>query len=208
VVIRDKEIAFNKIALANQQKLRWALIAGISLLFIIAGLLFYQNRNRKKTNATLMVLNNELDEANKVKARFFGILSHDLRSPVATLINFLQLQQRHPGILNEQQIASSEKKIADSAGLLLETMEGMLLWSKGQMENFKPEISEVPVNDLFIYLQHFFSDNTIVSFSFINNDNLILCTDANYLQTIMRNLTANAIKALQQTTGVQITWKA
>lgn len=33
-------------------------------------------------------------------------------------------------------------------------------------------------------------------------------TDPDYLQTIMQNLTANAIKALQQTTAAHITWKA
>lgn len=71
VVLRDKEIAFKQRELADQQKLRWALIAGMALLLIIASLLFYQNKIRKKTNTTLLLLNNELDEANKVKAKFF-----------------------------------------------------------------------------------------------------------------------------------------
>ena len=50
-----------------------------------------------------MVLNNQLDEANKVKAKFFGILSHDLRSPVANLIHFLHLQKNDPDLLGKEQ---------------------------------------------------------------------------------------------------------
>jgi signal transduction histidine kinase len=156
----------------------------------------------------LLQLNNELDEANKVKAKFFGILSHDLRSPVANLINFLQLQKRKPGILSEQQIAERENEIGDAAASLLDTMEAMLLWSKGQMEHFKPSISTVRINDLFAYLQKYFTGPENISFSFSAEENLIVQTDENYLQTIMQNLTSNAVKALQQKPNTQITWKA
>jgi hypothetical protein len=50
-------------------------------------------------------------------------------------------------------IANQEKKITHSAQSFLETMEGMLLWNKGQMEQFKPDISTIPVEQLFDYLQ-------------------------------------------------------
>ena len=204
--LKNKEIQLSEVLLSAQKKQKLGLIAGLLLLTTIGGLLFWQSRSRKKTNTTLMVLNNQLDEANKVKAKFFGILSHDLRSPVANLINFLQLQKRNPGILNEQQITDKEKKITDSAQSLLETMEGMLLWSKGQMENFKPEIKSVAVNDLFSYLEKFFATTENVQFTFNNPQNVLVNTDENYLQTIMHNLTANAIKALKNTPNATILW--
>ncbi len=205
---KNAAIQLKDAIIAGQKKQRIGLIAGIMLLLVIAGLIYYQNITRKKTNTTLMVLNNELDEANKVKAKFFGILSHDLRSPVANLVNFLQLQKRNPGILTETQIAERESQITQSAASLLETMESMLLWSKGQMENFKPEVNAVAVDDLFAYLQKFFTGNNTVKFYFVNDEWLTVYSDENYLQTIMQNLTANAIKALQQTSGAAIEWKA
>lgn len=205
---RNAAIQLKDAIIAGQKKQRIALIAGIILLLVIAGLIYYQNITRKKTNTTLMVLNNELDEANKVKAKFFGILSHDLRSPVANLVNFLQLQKRNPGILTETQIAERESQITTSAAALLETMESMLLWSKGQMDNFRPEVNVISVTDLFAYLQKFFSGNSSIRFSFITDEQLTVCSDENYLQTIMQNLTANAVKALQQTPDAAIEWKA
>lgn len=206
--LKNKTIENKELELSNQQKKVWLLVTGIAFLIITGSLFYYQSRSRKKTNTALLQLNSELDEANKVKAKFFGILSHDLRSPVANLINFLQLQKRNPGILSEQDIDEREKKISNSASSLLETMEGMLLWSKGQMEQFKPEVTTVPASKLFSYLQKNFADTPNVTFNFINDSDVYMNTDPDYLQTIMQNLTANAIKALHQTSAAQITWKA
>lgn len=204
---KNKEIENKELQIGNQKKNMWLLVSLIAFLAVIGILLYSQSLSRKKTNTTLLQLNTELDEANKIKARFFGILSHDLRSPVANLVNFLQLQKRKPGIMSELQIAERENKIAGSANALLETMEAMLLWSKGQMEHFKPTITAVPVNNLFSYLQKFFADTEHVVFTFSCVDNLVVQTDEHYLKAIMLNLTANAIKALQQTTKAQIIWK-
>ena len=204
---KNKEIENKELQIGNQKKNMWLLVSLIAFLAVIGILLYSQSLSRKKTNTTLLQLNTELDEANKIKAKFFGILSHDLRSPVANLVNFLQLQKRKPGIMNEQQIADRENKIAGSANALLETMEAMLLWSKGQMEHFKPTITAVPVSNLFSYLQKFFADTEHVDFIFFCEDNLVVQTDENYLKAIMQNLTANATKALQQTPKAQVIWK-
>lgn len=91
IELRDKEIQLNKLTLETKEKQKWLYIGGIFLLVIIGTLLYYQSRNRQKTNKKLQVLNSELDQANKVKTRFFSILNHDLRSPVANLIHFLHL---------------------------------------------------------------------------------------------------------------------
>ncbi len=206
--LKNKEIETKELQIGNQQKKMWLLISLIAFLATVGALIYRQSVLRKKTNITLLQLNNNLDEANKVKAKFFGILSHDLRSPVANLINFLQLQKRKPGMLNEEQVADRENKITLAAGSLLDTMEAMLLWSKGQMEHFKPRVAAVPVNDLFGYLQKYFLGTENISFSYSNEDNLVIETDKDYLQTMMQNLTANAVKALQHTNAAQISWKA
>jgi signal transduction histidine kinase len=129
--------------------LRFGLIIGLALLAVIGGLLYWQNQTKKRTNTTLLHLNNELDEANKIKARFFAILSHDLRSPVANLINFLHLQKEEPDLLTPELAEMHQKRITESAENLLENMESMLLWSKGQMQHFKPQVKSIAVEDSF-----------------------------------------------------------
>lgn len=208
VAIRDKEIEINKLALSNQRKTQFVLIGGLVLLGIIGGLLYWQARTRKKTNTTLMVLNNELDEANKIKTKFFSILSHDLRSPVANLINYLHLQQQSPDLLDKDSSKAYTQKITSSAERLLENMEGLLLWSKGQMEQFKPAKRDIAISKLFADIENTFSGINAIKINFWDEQQLLVNTDEDYLKTIMRNLTGNAIKALHNKADALIEWRA
>lgn len=208
IEIKEKENQLDKIKLQTKEKQKWYLIGGIFLLGIIGGLLFYQNRNRKKTNEKLQLLNSELDKANKIKARFFAILNHDLRSPVYNLIHFLQLQKESPELLDYETKKNIENSTLAGAENLLVSMEDMLLWSKGQMENFKPKFENISVNKLFEDTQKHFNSEEKIKIIFENPQNIELNTDENYLKTIMRNLTGNAIKALHNRNDGQIIWKA
>ena len=104
---------------------------------IIGSLLFYQSRNRKKTNEKLQLLNTELDEANKAKTRFFSILNHDLRGPVANLVFFLQLQKESPEMLDEESTKRMQDKTMTGAENLLNSMEDILQWRKTSNLNLK-----------------------------------------------------------------------
>jgi len=196
------------IQIADARKQRVYLISGLILVGIILILLFKQSRNRKKTNEKLQLLNQELDEANKIKARFFSILNHDLRSPVSNLIHFLHLQKESPELIDEATALRMQTKVITGAENLLSSMEDILLWSKGQMENFKPHFKEVSVAAVFEEMQNHFSGVENIVILFEDQNNIILNTDENYLKTIIRNLTGNAIKALEKTENGKIIWKA
>lgn len=196
------------IQIAEAKKQRFFLISGLALVGIILLLLFKQSQNRKKTNEKLQLLNQELDEANKTKARFFGILNHDLRSPVANLIHFLHLQKENPELIDEATAARMQTKVITGAENLLSSMEDILLWSKGQMNNFKPHHQPFAISGLFEETKKHFSSVENIELSFEDPENLILNSDENYLKTIIRNLTGNAIKALDKTQNGKIIWKA
>jgi len=208
IELRDKQIQLNNVTLESKEKQKWFYIFGIILFGIIGILLFYQSKNRKKSNEKLQLLNTELDQANKVKARFFSILNHDLRSPVSSLIQFLHLQKDSPELLTEESKKRMEDKTISSAENLLESMEDILLWSKGQMENFTPHPKNIAVSIIFEDLKKHFSNVDQVKIIFENESNLCLITDENYLKTILRNATGNAIKALEKTPDALITIKA
>jgi signal transduction histidine kinase len=206
--LRDKQLKINNLTIIAQQRQQMALLVGLGLMLVIGGLLYRQSRTRKQTNITLLRLNSELDEANRVKARFFAILSHDLRGPVANLISFLHLRRESPDLLPPDQVARHEQTVAEAAEGLLDTMESMLLWSKGQMEHFKPDVQTIPVVALFSYLQRFFAGVPNVQISFDAPDGVQVATDEDYLRAIMQNLTSNAIDALKHTPSALIHWQA
>jgi signal transduction histidine kinase len=208
IALRDKQIEINTLEIDARKRQQWLLTGGLLLLAAVGALLYRQNRLRKRTNVQLLHLNNELDEANQVKARFFAILSHDLRSPVANLVNFLHLQKEAPDLMGPEAAEMHQKRLTDSAESLLETMESMLLWSKSQMQQFKPQARHVAVDDLFEYIRKFFSGTGHITFTFANPDALAVVTDEDYLRTIMQNLTNNAVKALKTTSNARIHWEA
>ena len=205
---KEQQIAIKNIQINSANKQKWFLLLGIFLVSVIGILIFYQSRNRKKSNDKLQILNEELDKANKIKTRFFSILNHDLRSPVANLIHFLHLQKDSPELLDEETKKRMQNKTISGAENLLCSMEDILLWSKGQMENFKPQPKKITVNQLFEDTKKVFSGYQSIQFEYHNPDNIEIFTDENYLKTIIRNLTSNAINVFTTTQNPTIIWKA
>ena len=222
VELSDKQLQINKLALSNQIKIKWLLISSLILVLLILGLIFRQTRVQKKNNASLSSLNTklneangQLNEANRVKNQFFGILNHDLRSPVAGLISLLRLRQRDPDMIDQQSVEARTGQITLAAEELLETMEDLLVWSKGQMQQFRPKMKPVPIAHLFNDIEKKFAAEG-ATLHFDQPPGLSVTTDEDFAKTILRNLTGNAIKALHAhavnsgatAPPAQINWKA
>jgi signal transduction histidine kinase len=207
IELRDKQIQINNLEIHNQRNQRWFYIGGLLALFLVGALLFFQSRQRQKANFELRSLNVQLDEANRAKATLFGIIGHDLRSPVANLINFLHLRKEAPD-LSREGLEGHEKKIAAGAENLLHTMEDLLFWSKGQMKNFSPQKKILAVGDLFAEMRLLYPDEGPLQIRFLDPEGLDLFTDGDYLKTILRNLTTNAIRAVRERPDGLVVWRA
>lgn len=206
---KNKEIAYNRLVIKNKEREKLLSLVGLGSVTIIVILLFFLYRQSKKNTDRLTKLNNELETTNKTKIKFFGILNHDLRSPVSGLIHFLHLQREAPELMDDETKLRLENKTMDAAEKLLLQMEDLLLWSKGQMDHFSPEISEIPVQEIFDDIKDNFTWAENISFKFDFPEELKIKTDPEYLKTITRNLTNNAVKVLEEKQGEKtICWKA
>ncbi len=202
--LKQNEIKVNKLRLNEKEKERWYLLSGVSVFALIGGLLFYQNQQRKKANRKLEVLNQQLDRANQNKIRFFGILNHDLRSPVAKLIHFLHLQKAAPDLIDPAHKIQLENQATASAEQLLAQMEDLLLWSKSQMENFQPQKRYFSAEAIFSELKMEWSGQNSTEFLYQYHPDLQMFTDKEFLKTILRNLVSNAQKVLQNRSDAKI----
>jgi signal transduction histidine kinase len=195
---QQTELDFNK-----KQKLWLAGAAGLLALVVV--LLFVIYRNKRKSADSLDAKNKELekviaalDEANQTKAKLFSIISHDLRSPISQVYQFLKLQQLNPKLLTDIQRSELSDKIQTATGTLLETMEDLLLWSKTQMNQFTTDIQPtelLQVTKQCIGLLQLNMDAKNIQATNLISQNAIINTDPYYLQTIVRNLLQNAVKA-------------
>ncbi len=198
------ENTIHELSIKNAKKQRIYLISGLICIAIIGGLLYNQSRNRKRINQKLSFLNSELEKANKTKMQFFGILNHDLRSPVVSLIHFLDLKKNEPELIDNETKIRLEKQTSDSAEQLLTQMEDLLLWSKGQMENFEPHKQFYDIKDIFDELKKEFVWVSDITIEFEVSLNFKIFTDKEYLKTIIRNLMSNAVKVLQNVPNPKI----
>lgn len=212
---KKRQLQESSIQLSDALKQQTILLAGIALLLASILLLFIIYRNKKRAaalidtqNKNLTYLNMQLDEANKTKARLFSIISHDLRSPISQVYQFLKLQQLKPELLSSVQKQQLSDKIQAATGSLLETMEDLLLWSKSQVNAFKPSFESVDLNNALqqslALLQLNIEGKNLIVKNYVHAA-IIVNSDPHFLQTIFRNLLQNAVKAAPEKTTIFIT---
>jgi len=211
---KQQQIDLQKTQLSFAHKQKIWLIGGLALAALVALLLIVVYRNKKRSaelldekNKKLLQLNDALEEANHTKAKLFSIISHDLRSPISQVYQFLKLQQLNPQALNENQKIELSNKIQTATGSLLETMEDLLLWSKTQMSEFKTNIQTTRLLPIINSCQNLLQLNTEsknITYRNLLEENTTVKTDPYYLQTIIRNLLQNAVKAAPENTAIEI----
>lgn len=202
---KQQQIEVKNLQIDRAKKERIWLISGLLLLVLSLLLLGIIYRNKRKNaevlnqkNQELARLIGQLEESNRTKAKLFSIISHDLRSPISQVYQFLKLQQLNPRLLNESQKAELSERIQTATGSLLETMEDLLLWSKTQMNQFQADIQPVNVAQIVSQSLRLLQLNIEAKNLMIDNavsSEIIVSTDPYYLQAIIRNLLQNAVKA-------------
>lgn len=215
---KDKQLQINAqtVMLDYARKQQLWLWGGIAMISLVTVLLIIIYRNKKRTadvlnqnNIKLARLNSDLEEANETKAKLFGIISHDLRSPISQVYQFLKLQQMAPDMLDESQRNNLSNKIQSATGSLLETMEELLLWSKTQMNQFKTDMQTVFLDEVVaecIRLLQLNIDAKNMSVTVDIPEGSKVKSDPYFLQTILRNLLQNAIKSAPQQSHLTVSY--
>lgn len=209
------ENTIKNLQIENAERQRSFFIIGLALsLGIIASLaIIYRNNKRnsrllEQKNAEMQKLNASLGKANQTKAKLFSIISHDMRTPISQISQFLDLQQSDPGLFSEEDKARHNRRISGSAEALLETMEDLLIWSKAQMQQFSVSNEKINLHEWVEGLRNLLSVQLQRKrLDFINaiDPGLQLTTDRNMVTIIFRNLLQNAIAHAPDGSGITLT---
>jgi len=204
----EGESRIAELELANEQEenellIYEALIGMGTFFFIIVVLLAARNnRNKKEVNKILQEKNQEiaeqnlkLKEANNLKDKFFSIISHDLRSPLAGLKGLLSLLAGNE--INDQEFKSFAPKINQRLMGVSETLENLLHWSQSQMKGMMYNPTDIQIKVvidkcLLLFLET--SAEKKLNFKNDISENICVYVDRNQAELIFRNLIHNAIK--------------
>ncbi len=215
IVVLDQKNKLNTLELKQASNTKNLLILGLVSLGIFSLLLYFIYRNKEKLNKILNQrnqqldeLNNELSIANDTKAKLFGVISHDLRSPVSSIVQLLHLQKENPGSLNDQLRNQYNERLNKASENVLETMEDLLLWSKSQMNNFNPQNKTIKIAPLLMQEKELFEEQIKEKDLRLNinvSPEIFQNTDENFIGVIVRNLIQNAIKQCEAKATITLT---
>jgi signal transduction histidine kinase len=158
---------------------------------------------RKQAETELLAAHNELKgknaqlhELNTSKDKFFSIISHDLRSPLTTLLGFTQILSNRLNHSNLEQIKHNVDRIQTSAEILYALLENLLTWSRIQRGAMQCEPEEIDLfknttENMTIFTPK--AEHKGITLRSSIQEHTLAYADYSMVNTILRNLISNAL---------------
>jgi signal transduction histidine kinase/uncharacterized protein HemY len=172
------------------------LLTSVSLLFLSIAL-FALYRVKQKSSKELAAVNRELHQLNATKDRFFSIISHDLKSPINSILGFTEMLNLHVETHSKAELLQYSQIINSSTKNLASLVDNLLLWSRTQVgaTSYTPERIDITIHcQNIISLLRFSAEEKDIILTGKFEKNLIAIADSNLFNTVVRNLLSNAIK--------------
>ena len=151
----------------------------------------------KKTDLALQQATETADSANRAKSRYLTGISHELRSPLNTILGYTQLLEKDKSLLSEHH--AKLNLIHRSGDHLADLIEGILDISRIEAGRVELRRDQVPLKSLVEDLVEMFrmqAENKGLSFNYKIKTHIpdVVFGDEKRLRQILINLLSNAVK--------------
>lgn len=180
----------------NQEKLQKNIILYIAIgtfLILLVTLIFYFRA--KHLNRLLKDTNLELEESHDVKDKFFSIVAHDIRSPLASTIGFLNLVNDDD--IDEETRSNIVQKLIIHSKSSLSILDKLLKWGQMQIKGLRLNITKFnALTNINRNLSLFkdMAEKKRIQLEINVPENIELTADSDHFDFVVRNLLSNAIK--------------
>ncbi len=191
----DKAQAEQAAALLNARNKMYAAAAlGLLGILLVGGYFFTQLR---KKQSTIESQNNQLQNLNDTKDKFFGIIAHDIRTPIIALSGVGNLMQHYLKRDDRPKLERLSTRVDNTAKQLSNLLDNLLNWAllqQGVIPYHPQKLSVKEVTDgIFDMFQNNAISKGVILESTIDASDDVYA-DESALNTILRNLIGNAIK--------------
>ena len=179
----------------------WILLRNRNNILKAKNLLQFKNEEIENNRTEISEKNEVLAGLNATKDKFFSIIAHDLRNPIAAFVNISELLELEYDRMSDKDKREIISQMNSSSKNLIMLLENLLTWAR--LSNNKidvyPEnllIKDVLESAIHPYLQS--AQNKKIKINVDVPEQLTIDTDKFILQTIVGNLVNNAIKFSNQ----------
>ena len=182
-------------ALLSSRNKLYSTIALALIGLLLLGYYFF--RQLQKSKLQIESQNLQLQQLNTTKDKFFGIIAHDIRSPIMALDGVGEQMQFYLKKNKPEKLEKLTGRIDSTAKRLNSLLDNLLKWALLQQGVIPYHPKELNVQEtaygIFQMFQHNADAKNITLDLQIKND-IKVYADESALNTILRNLVSNAIK--------------
>ena len=165
----------------------------ISLLFLLIGAIYLFLWKSQRAYTVLQQTARELSEANEVKNKLFSVISHDLRSPIASMKTTIYLAQED----NESSIRPVVNRLKRQVDGVLDLLTNLLDWSLIQFNGFDPIQESICLHDILVdtvsQADDLLEEKQLGVANQVPHEHVVL-GGKHQLRAVIRNVLHNAIK--------------
>lgn len=154
-----------------------------------------KNQNLEEVGRQLMTQKSELETLNRTKDRWFGIISHDFRHPLAVLHGALDL------IIEDDLSAEERRRVfLDIRKRLSRTsylLDNLLFWAQHQMDGWKANYELIKIDELLtpvVDVVEGLAKEKNIELEYHGESKFQILTDPEAIRLVIRNLLSNSVK--------------
>lgn len=151
----------------------------------------------KKSKDLILKQKNELENLNNLKNKFFSIMSHDIRSPLTSILTFAEYLQSGAEDFSKEELVEYMEQFSDTIQNLYKLIENLIVWSNLQLNRIEMVLKPIPIKLLTDGIMEeaapIASRKNIKLVNRIESSTRVQA-DENMLKFILKNLIDNALK--------------
>ncbi|MEM8529188.1 MAG: tetratricopeptide repeat-containing sensor histidine kinase, partial [Bacteroidota bacterium] len=180
--------------LTSQNRFYLTLLIALLFVLLIGAYLFYQIRKSKQI---IESKNGELEKLNQTKDKFFGIIAHDIRSPILALENVGSQMEYYLEKGKTEKLKQLSSRIDNTAKRVTNLLDNLLNWALLQQGVLPHHPNTLSLNEIILQNIEMFQMSATLKGIQLESQltkELKVVADESALNTILRNLISNAIK--------------
>jgi PAS domain S-box-containing protein len=153
--------------------------------------------DRKKVEEQFKIAMQREKELNDLKSKFVGMVSHEFRTPLATIsssVELIKLISENSDKILSDKIINHTNRVNEQIKRMTELMNEVLLISKIESGGVSATFE---VNDLILIVRDVMHEHTFSDFTInlnVNKEKILMNIDQNMIHHVLSNLVSNAVK--------------